>query len=109
MRMMDIEIADRHHPEKTSLVAAHREMANAPLLHDGGGLVESRPCLAADDVARHHVLDRRRSRVAAIGDDSTDDIRPGLGYEGLEHLRTFVEKGGLLITSEDTAQFAPET
>ena len=44
-----------------------------------------------------------------IGDDSTDDIRPGLGYNGLEHLRTFVEKGGLLITSEDTAQLAIET
>ena len=44
-----------------------------------------------------------------IGDDSTDDIRPGLGYDGLEHLRTFVEKGGLLITSEDSSQFAIET
>ena len=41
--------------------------------------------------------------------DSTDDIRPGLGYDGLEHLRKFVEQGGLLITCEDTAQFAIET
>jgi hypothetical protein len=41
--------------------------------------------------------------------DSTADMRPGLGYEGLEHLRRFVEQGGLLITSEDTAQFAIET
>ncbi len=38
--------------------------------------------------------------------DSTDDIRPGLGYDGLAHLRKFVEQGGLLITCEDTAQFA---
>jgi hypothetical protein len=38
--------------------------------------------------------------------DSTDDIRPGLGLDGVAHLRDFVEKGGLLITSEDTAQFA---
>lgn len=38
--------------------------------------------------------------------DSTDDIRPGLGYDGLEHLKKFVEQGGLLITCEDTAQFA---
>jgi hypothetical protein len=38
--------------------------------------------------------------------DSTADIRPGLGYEGLEHLKSFVEQGGLLITCEDTAQFA---
>jgi hypothetical protein len=41
--------------------------------------------------------------------DSTDDIRPGLGYEGLEHLKKFVEQGGLLITCEDTAQFAIDT
>jgi hypothetical protein len=38
--------------------------------------------------------------------DSTDDIRPGLGYDGLAHLKKFVEAGGLLITCEDTAQFA---
>jgi len=40
------------------------------------------------------------------GGDSTADVRPGLGYEGLEHLTAFVKKGGLLITCEDTAQFA---
>ena len=38
--------------------------------------------------------------------DSTPDTRPGLGFAGVEHLKTFVEKGGLLITCEDTAQFA---
>ncbi len=38
--------------------------------------------------------------------DSTPDMRVGLGYDGLAHLKTFVEKGGLLITCEDTAQFA---
>jgi hypothetical protein len=38
--------------------------------------------------------------------DSTDDIRPGLGYDGLAHLKKFVEQGGLLVTCEDTAQFA---
>jgi hypothetical protein len=41
--------------------------------------------------------------------DSTDDIRPGLGYDGLMHLKKFVQQGGLLITCEDTAQFAIET
>jgi len=41
--------------------------------------------------------------------DSTPDIRPGLGYGGLAHLKHFIEQGGLLITSEDTAQFAIET
>ena len=38
--------------------------------------------------------------------DSTADTRPGLGTQGLEHLRDFVAKGGLLIACEDTAQFA---
>jgi hypothetical protein len=41
--------------------------------------------------------------------DSTPDMRPGLGYEGLAHLKQFVNQGGLLITCEDTAQFAIET
>jgi hypothetical protein len=41
--------------------------------------------------------------------DSTDDIRPGMGYDGLEHLKSFIEQGGLLITCEDTAQFAIDT
>jgi hypothetical protein len=38
--------------------------------------------------------------------DSTDDMRPGLGFSGVAHLKKFVEEGGLLITAEDTAQFA---
>jgi hypothetical protein len=40
--------------------------------------------------------------------DSTPDTRPGLGGDGLTHLKSFVEQGGLLITCEDTAQFAIE-
>jgi len=39
-------------------------------------------------------------------DDSTDDMRPGLGWEGLEHLQAFVRKGGVLVTVADTANFA---
>src|SRR6202522_1143570 len=41
--------------------------------------------------------------------DSTSDIRPGLGYDGLAHLKEFIEQGGLLITCEDTARFAIDT
>jgi hypothetical protein len=40
--------------------------------------------------------------------DSTPDMRPGLGYEGLAHLKQFIERGGLLVACEDTAQFAIE-
>lgn len=41
--------------------------------------------------------------------DETADMRPGLGESGVEHLRAFVRAGGLLITSEDSAEFAIET
>jgi len=41
--------------------------------------------------------------------DQTPDTRPGLGYQGVANLKEFVQKGGLLITCEDTAQFAVET
>jgi hypothetical protein len=38
--------------------------------------------------------------------DSTDDMRPGLGWDGAAHLQSFVEKGGVLLTATDTSQFA---
>ncbi|HEY8061340.1 MAG TPA: M14 family zinc carboxypeptidase [Gemmatimonadales bacterium] len=36
----------------------------------------------------------------------TDDIRPGLGYEGVEHLRDFVKRGGVFIGVNSSADFA---
>ena len=42
-------------------------------------------------------------------EDSTDDMRPGLGWLGVQHLQDFVRNGGLLITSMDTADFAATT
>jgi hypothetical protein len=38
--------------------------------------------------------------------DETDDMRPGLGWNGLEHLQEFVRQGGLLVTANDTTNFA---
>jgi hypothetical protein len=38
--------------------------------------------------------------------DSTADMRPELGLDGLQHLKNFVRQGGLLIASESTARFA---
>jgi hypothetical protein len=38
--------------------------------------------------------------------DSTDDMRPGLGWEGLANLQAFVRAGGVLVTTDDTAGFA---
>ncbi|HEY6308200.1 MAG TPA: M14 family zinc carboxypeptidase [Candidatus Angelobacter sp.] len=39
-------------------------------------------------------------------EDSTDDIRPGLGWDGVAHLEDFVRRGGLLVTVMDTASLA---
>jgi len=36
----------------------------------------------------------------------TDDIRPGLGYDGVEHLREFVKRGGVFIGVNNSADFA---
>jgi hypothetical protein len=41
--------------------------------------------------------------------DSTDDQRPGLGFGGLDHLRQFVEQGGLLVAVDDTASLMVRT
>ena len=38
--------------------------------------------------------------------DSTDDMRPGLGWDGVAHLQSFIERGGVLLTAEDTSRFA---
>ena len=38
--------------------------------------------------------------------DSTEDMRPGLGFDGVAKLQNFVEKGGVLLTADDTSQFA---
>jgi hypothetical protein len=36
----------------------------------------------------------------------TDDIRPGLGWNGLKHLEDFVTGGGVLVGAANTADFA---
>jgi hypothetical protein len=40
------------------------------------------------------------------GLDSTDDMRPGMGYGGVENLQRFVKNGGVLVGSVASAQFA---
>jgi len=38
--------------------------------------------------------------------DATDDLRPGLGWDGVAHLQEFVERGGVLLTAMDTSSLA---
>ncbi|HEY4304747.1 MAG TPA: hypothetical protein VGM82_09785, partial [Gemmatimonadaceae bacterium] len=40
------------------------------------------------------------------GLDSTDDMRPGLGYGGVQNIQKFVKNGGVLVGSIASAQFA---
>ncbi len=41
-----------------------------------------------------------------LGVDETDDMRPGLGLDGVASLQRFVEDGGLLIAVRDSAAWA---
>jgi hypothetical protein len=41
--------------------------------------------------------------------DSTDDIRPGLGWTGVMNLQNFVKNGGVFIGTDDSADFAVST
>ena len=49
---------------------------------------------------------RKTALTPNLGVDETDDMRPGLGAAGVAHLAAFVERGGLLITVQDTARLA---
>jgi hypothetical protein len=40
--------------------------------------------------------------------DSTDDMRGGLGYDGLQELMKFVQQGGVLLTEGGTSTIFPE-
>jgi hypothetical protein len=40
--------------------------------------------------------------------DETDDIRPGMGLDGLAALRAFIERGGLLLTDGNTSRLPVE-
>jgi hypothetical protein len=48
---------------------------------------------------------KKTSDTPNLGIDETDDMRPGLGWDGLDHLHEFVRKGGLLIAANDTSNF----
>jgi hypothetical protein len=39
----------------------------------------------------------------------TDDMRPGLGWQGLANLESFIRKGGVLVAVDNTAELAVQT
>jgi len=49
---------------------------------------------------------RTTDEYAAIGTiDETDDMRRGMGYDGLKNLKAFVERGGVFITEGSASAF----
>jgi hypothetical protein len=71
----------------------------------GGGLavIEGRPMF------RDPVPWKTTPLTPNIGKvDETDDMRPGLGWTGLQHLERFVEEGGVYIGAGSAAEFAVE-
>jgi hypothetical protein len=40
--------------------------------------------------------------------DETDDVRRGMGYDGLKNLKEFIDRGGVFITEGSTARFPIE-
>ena len=52
---------------------------------------------------------KKTAEFPSLGaNDSTDDIRGGMGYEGLQELVKFVQQGGTLITEGATSTIFPE-
>ena len=49
---------------------------------------------------------KKSARYPSLGViDETDDVRRGMGYEGVENLKSFIERGGVFITEGQTAAF----
>jgi hypothetical protein len=71
----------------------------------GGGnsrsIIEGMPMWRESDSVEGHARDAEHHAVR-----QTDDMRPGLGYEGLMNLQKFIKNGGVYIGSVASAQFA---
>ena len=76
--------------------------------HVGGSAVVAGERRCRRPAARRCRTRRRRSSRTSAYVDSTDDIRGGMGIEGLVELTKFVQEGGTLITEGSTATIFPE-
>jgi hypothetical protein len=74
------------------------------LFPPGGGSPES--IVAGMPQWRNPMPWKKTELTPNIGIDETDDIRPGLGWKGVDNLATFVKNGGVLVTVENTADLA---
>jgi hypothetical protein len=75
----------------------------APGGGSGAGIIEGLP------MYRDPIPWKKTELTPNIGViDETDDMRPGLGWQGLEHLERFVRDGGVYIGAGSSAEFAME-
>ena len=74
------------------------------LFPPGGGSPQS--ILAGLPMWRNPMPWKKTDLTPNMGIDETDDIRPGLGGNGVNNLVTFVKNGGVLVTVENTAEMA---
>jgi hypothetical protein len=74
------------------------------LFPPGGGSPQS--IVAGLPMYRNPMPWKKTALTPNLGIDETDDIRPGLGWSGVDNLATFVKSGGVLITVENTAEMA---
>ncbi len=70
----------------------------------GGGSPQS--IVAGMPLWRNPMPWKKTELTPNMGVDETDDIRPGLGWNGVDNLVTFVKNGGVLLTVENTANLA---
>src|SRR4051812_30468204 len=78
------------------IVFPHAGGSGNALVYGGGRGNEPRPHKKSDDTPHLGIQ------------DSTDDMRGGLGYDGLQELYKFVQQGGVLITEGGTSTIFPE-
>ncbi|HXT30292.1 MAG TPA: M14 family zinc carboxypeptidase [Vicinamibacterales bacterium] len=78
------------------IVFPHAGGGGSGLVYGGVQGAEARPYKKSDDMPHLGIQ------------DSTDDMRGGLGYDGLQELYKFVNEGGVLITEGGTATIFPE-
>jgi len=78
------------------IVFPHAGGGGSGLVYGGVQGAEARPYKKTDDMPHLGIQ------------DSTDDMRGGLGYDGLQELYKFVNDGGVLITEGGTATIFPE-
>ena len=78
------------------IVFPHAGGGGSGLVYGGVQGAEARPYKKSDDMPHLGIQ------------DSTDDMRGGLGYDGLQELYKFVNEGGVLITEGGTSTIFPE-